>query len=64
MVAYASKDPVELQVEFNRPRSDGSKYELLIISVSDVQIALGFLRGQLTLLVASQTSEDVGYEID
>ena len=64
MVAYASKDPVELEVEFSQPRSEHSKYELLIISVSDVQITLGFMMGQLALLVASRTSEDAGYEID
>lgn len=64
MVAYASNEPVELEVEFSRPRPDGKKYELLIISVSDVQISLGFVRGQLALLVASKTSEDADYEID
>ena len=64
MVAYASNYPVELEMEFSQPRSDCSKYELLIISVSDVQIALGFVMGALALLVASTTSKDAGYEID
>ncbi|MBN2313775.1 MAG: hypothetical protein JXM79_07580 [Sedimentisphaerales bacterium] len=64
MVAYASKEPVELEVEFSQPSSNGKKYELLIISVSDVQISLGFVMGQLALLVASKTSEDTDYEID
>ena len=58
MYAYVPNDPIELEIEAGRSRLDCPKYELLIISVSDVQIALGFVLGTLTLLVASRPMED------
>lgn len=64
MYAYTPDDPIELAHEVSRSRSECPKYELLIISVSDVQITLGFVMGTLTLLVASRPSEDTPYEID
>lgn len=64
MYKYASNGPVELEVELDRSQPKRAKYELLIISVSDVQIALGFVMGALALLVASKTSEDADYETD
>ena len=64
MYAYVPDDPVELEIEADPSRSERAKYEVLIISVSDVHIALGFVLGTLTLLVASRTSEDTRTEID
>ena len=64
MYAYTPNNPIELDVEFSRSRSECPKYEVLIISVSDVHIALGFVLGTLALLVASRSSEDPRYEID
>jgi hypothetical protein len=58
MYAYTPNNPVELEIESGRSRLDYPKYEVLIISVADVQIALGFVLGTLTLLVASRPSED------
>ena len=64
MYAYTSDAPIELEVEFDRSQAKCPKYEILIISVSDVHIALGFVLGHLTLLVTSRTSEDTKNEID
>lgn len=64
MYAYAPDSPIELEIESGQSRSERPKYEILIISVSDVHIALGFVQGTLALLVASRTSQDARYEID
>ena len=64
MYTYTSDSPVELEIKSGRPRSECPKYEVLIISVADVHIALGFVRGSLALLVASRSSEDTPYEAD
>lgn len=64
MYAYTPDSPIELEVEFGQPRAERPKYEVLIISVSDVHIVLGFVLGTLALLVASRDSEDIGNEID
>ena len=64
MYGYIHDNPVELEVEFDRLRLDRPKYEILIISLSDVHIALGFVMGDLALLVASRASEDTRKEID
>ena len=64
MYAYTPEHPVELEIESGWTRLECPKYEVLIISVSDVQIALGFVLGTLTLLVASRPSEDTRFESD
>ncbi|MFC1634874.1 hypothetical protein ACFL5Z_08530 [Planctomycetota bacterium] len=64
MYAYTPNNPIELEIESGRSRLEYPKYEILIISVSDVQIALGFVMGTLTLLVASRLSEDTRFESD
>ena len=64
MYAYTPGNPIEMEIKTGQSQSERPKYELLIISVSDVQIALGFVMGALTLLVASRTSEDAEYEVD
>lgn len=64
MYAYAPDSPIELEIESGRSLSERPKYEILIISVSDVHITLGFVLGNLALLVASRSSQDGGYEID
>jgi hypothetical protein len=64
MYAYTPDNPIEMEIETSQPRSERPKYEILIIFVSDVQIALGFIMGDLALLVASRTSKDAEYEID
>ena len=58
MYAYAPDNLVELEIKSGRSQLECPKYEVLIISVSDVQIALGFVLGTLTLLVASRPSEN------
>ena len=64
MYAYTPDNPIELEIESGRSRLECPKYEVLIISVSDVQIALGFVLGTLTLLVASRPSKDTRLESD
>jgi hypothetical protein len=64
MYAYAPDNPVELDIEFGEPSSERPKYEIIIISVSDVQITLGFILGHLSLLIATRSSEDAKHEID
>ena len=64
MYAYTPDSPVELEIESGRSRPEYPKYEILIISVADVHIALGFVLGSLALLVASRSSEDKPYEAD
>jgi hypothetical protein len=64
MYSYATDNPIELEIEADRTLSERPKYEIIIISVSDVHIALGFLRGELVLLVASRSSQDATHEID
>lgn len=64
MYTYTTDNPVELEIESGRPLSERPKYEIIIISVSDVHIALGFLLGQLVLLVAGRSAQDAEFEID
>jgi hypothetical protein len=64
MYSYAPDSPIELEIQSSRSVSERPKYEILIISISDVQIALGFVLGNLALFVASRSSEDAEYEID
>lgn len=64
MYAYTPDNPIELEIKSGRPRPECPKYEILIISVADVHIALGFVLGSLALLVASRFSEDTLYEAD
>ena len=64
MYAYTTDNPVEVEIESGRPLSERLKYEIIIISVSDVHIALGFLRGELALLVVSRSEKDAKHQID
>jgi len=64
MYAYAPDSPVEPENQPDLPLSERPKYEVLIISVSNVHIALGFVLGTLAVLVASRTPEDTRNEID
>lgn len=64
MYAYVRDKLIELEIKSGRSRLEYPKYEVLIISVSDVHIALGFVMGDLTLLVVSRASEDTRNEID
>ena len=64
MYTYTTDHPIELEIESAQSLSERPKYEVIIISVSDVHIALGFLLGELVLLVASRSSQDATHEID
>jgi len=64
MYAYGPDNLIEPGSEPSQPLSERPKYEILIISVCDVHIALGFVLGTLAFLVASRTSQDVRYESD
>ncbi|MEJ2705505.1 MAG: hypothetical protein P8Z79_23945 [Sedimentisphaerales bacterium] len=63
MYAYAPETLIDLEIETGRPHVERPKYEVLIISVSDVHIALGFVLGALAFLVASRTPRDAEPEI-